>query len=49
MSANRRNAFIKAGVAFANWCIETHRLVANPFAPMNTPMPRATPGVNGDR
>jgi len=32
MSARTRNAYGAAAVCFANWCIDTHRLTANPFA-----------------
>ncbi len=32
MGARTRNTYLAAAVAFANWCIETRRLVANPFA-----------------
>ena len=32
MSAGNRNEFRQAMVGFANWCVRTHRLVANPFA-----------------
>ncbi len=32
MSARTRNAYGAAAVSFANWCVDTHRLTANPFA-----------------
>ncbi len=32
MGARTRNAYRAAMVAFCNWCISTHRLIANPFA-----------------
>lgn len=32
MSARSRNGHLKAAVAFSNWCIDTNRLSANPFA-----------------
>ncbi|MEX0885218.1 MAG: tyrosine-type recombinase/integrase [Phycisphaeraceae bacterium] len=32
MSAGNRNEYRQAMVGFANWCVRTHRLVANPFA-----------------
>ncbi len=32
MSARTRNSYRGAAVAFCNWCIETGRLLANPFA-----------------
>jgi len=31
MAARTRNAHLAAIVAFGNWCVQTHRLVANPF------------------
>jgi integrase len=32
MSARTRNAYRENLVAFCNWCVENHRLTANPFA-----------------
>ena len=32
MSARTRNSYRGAAVAFCNWCIETNRLLVNPFA-----------------
>jgi hypothetical protein len=34
MGARTRNTYRAAAVAFCNWCIETGRLLANPFAPV---------------
>lgn len=34
MSASTRNAYRESLVAFANWCIQTDRLIFNPFAKM---------------
>lgn len=31
-SARSRNGYLKASVAFSNWCLDTNRLSANPFA-----------------
>ena len=31
MAARTRNAHLATIVAFGNWCVQTHRLVANPF------------------
>lgn len=30
-SARTRNAYREAAIAFGNWCVETHRLISNPF------------------
>lgn len=46
MSAARRNGFLKAAVAFANWCVENGRLVANPSAGRT---PKRTRGDGGGR
>ncbi|MGH7192326.1 MAG: tyrosine-type recombinase/integrase, partial [Candidatus Saccharimonadales bacterium] len=32
MGARTRNTYLDAAVSFANWCVETNRLVVNPFA-----------------
>ena len=32
MGARTRNTYRAAAVAFCNWCIETGRLLSNPFA-----------------
>jgi len=34
MSARTRNAYQTAMVSFCNWCVQVHRLAANPFAGM---------------
>jgi len=43
MSARTRNAYGAAAVSFANWCIDTHRLTANPFARLPKADERADP------
>ncbi len=43
MSARTRNAYGAAAVSFANWCVESHRLSANPFAKLPKANERADP------
>jgi integrase len=43
MSARSRNAYRNALVAFCNWCVETSRLVANPFAAVPKANEKADP------
>src|SRR5262249_34158650 len=31
MGARTRNSYLSSALAFCNWCVETSRLVANPF------------------
>ena len=35
MSARTRNAHLAALVAFCNWCVQTHRMLANPLTRMS--------------
>ncbi len=43
MSARTRNAFIGVAVTFANWCLESHRLTANPFVGIGRADEKADP------
>ncbi len=45
MGARTRNTYRAAAVAFCNWCIETGRLVVNPFAHV----PKADEGIDPRR
>jgi integrase len=43
MAARTRNAHLAAIIAFGNWCVQTHRLVANPFNRMPKANEKADP------
>ena len=43
MGARTRNTYLSAAVAFANWCVESRRLVTNPFAQVTRADEKADP------
>ncbi len=43
MSARTRNAHLAAMVAFCNWCVQTHRMVASPLSRMSKANEKADP------
>ncbi len=43
MSARTRNAHLAAMIAFGNWCLESERLVANPFSRISKASEKADP------
>lgn len=43
MSARTRNAYRAGAVAFANWCVSTHRLLVNPFDAVHRANEKADP------
>jgi integrase len=43
MGARTRNSYLCSALAFCNWCVETSRLVANPFAAVAKANERADP------